>query len=222
MTLDTLLQALGYPLLLVVMIALWVKSVRQPESRRFWTLLALAWTMNLLGNVAWIVHDLVTSQPLDNFSPVDIFYVAHYALIAAALWRTPASLPRRAGWWIASAMFVVNAIVWMVCYAPAMSLRGGPWTNFLGVAMYPVLDAGLVTLAALRYLAARRSTWERLTLLMLCAMMCYALANTLNMIGYVYSTSAVGFLPTLFWLLTDVFMLFVVLSPQPQTTPPSM
>lgn len=71
MTLDLISQTLegvGYLLLLVVLTALWIKSARQPVLRRFWILLALAWTMNLLGNIAWIMHDLVTGTELDNFS----------------------------------------------------------------------------------------------------------------------------------------------------------
>ncbi len=213
-------QAIGYLLLLVVLTVLWVKTARQTELRRFWILLALAWTMNLFGNIAWIVHDLVTGTELDNFSLVDLFYVAHYGLIAAALWLVPKSLSRRAELWIAGVMLGTAAIVWAVYFIPAMALRGGPWTNFLGVAMYPVLDAGLLTLAWLRLRAARGSTWDRVALLLFCSVASYGIANTLNMTGYVFSPIAGGLLPNVFWILTDVFILILALgSPRVSETP---
>jgi glucan phosphoethanolaminetransferase (alkaline phosphatase superfamily) len=209
---SQVLQALGYLLLLVVLTVLWIKAARQPDLRRFWILLALAWTMNLFGNIAWIIHDLVTGTELDNFSLVDFFYVSHYVLIAAALWRYPASLPRRAWLWIGAAMLLVNAVVWAIYFGPLMALKNGLWTDFLGVAMYPVLDAGLIALAWLRYRAERRSTWNRVTLFLFCAMLSYGVANTINMTSYVFSLNAGGLPQNLFWILTDVFILTVAFS----------
>lgn len=214
MTMDLIsqiLQALGYLLLLVVLTVLWIKAARQPDLRRFWILLALAWTMNLFGNIAWIIHDLVTGTELDNFSLVDFFYVAHYALIAAALWRYPASLLRRAWLWIGAAMLAVNAVVWVIYFGPSMALKNGPWTDFLGVAMYPVLDAGLIALAWLRYRAERQSAWNRVALFLFCAMTSYGIANTINMTSFVFSINAGGLPQNLFWILTDVFILTMAL-----------
>jgi hypothetical protein len=204
------LQAFGYLLLLVVLTMLWIKASRQPELRRFWILFALAWTMNLFGNIAWIVHDFVTRTPLASFSIIDIFYVSHYVLIALALWQYPASMPRRAWLWIGAAMLVVNALVWGIYFRPAMIINGGSWVNFLGLAMYPVLDAGLITLAWLRYGKSRRSSWTRLTFLLFCAMMSYGIANTLNLTGTVFPPMANGVFPNLFWILKDVFMLALI------------
>lgn len=204
---SQILQALGYLLLLVVLTYLWIKAARQPNLRRFWILLALAWTMNLLGNIAWIIHDLVTGTLLDTFSAVDLFYVAHYGFIAVALWQYLTPLPRRAWLWIGAAMLAVNALVWAIYFAPLMALKNGAWTDFLGVAMYPVLDAGLITLAWLRYRAARRSAWDRVALFLFFAMMSYGIANTINMTSYVFSMNPSGISQNLFWILTDIFML---------------
>ncbi|MFZ5881064.1 MAG: hypothetical protein ACOY0R_16980 [Chloroflexota bacterium] len=221
---SQILQALGYLLLLVVLTFFWIKAARQPYLRGFWILLALAWMMNLFGNIAWIIHDLVTGTPLDTFSAVDLFYVAHYVFIAMALWQYPTSLPRRAWLWIGAAMLAVNALVWAVYFDPLMALKNGPWTDFLGVAMYPVLDAGLIALAWLRYRAARRSTWDRLALLLFFAMTSYGIANTINMTSYVFSINPSAIPQNLFWILTDIFMLTMTfgvkkdIQPQPSSS----
>jgi hypothetical protein len=208
---SQILQAIGYLLLLVILALLWRKAFRQSEARLFWRLLALAWTMNLLGNIAWVIHDLVTGTALDTFSAVDLFYVLRYVLIGVALWLYPAPLTRRDGVWIGVAAFVVNAIVWAVYFRPAMALRGGDWTGFLGIAMYPVLDAAIITLAWLRVRVVRESSWNRNALLLFCAMTCYGIANTLNLTGYVFTIMADGILPNVFWVLTDVFLLTIAL-----------
>jgi hypothetical protein len=209
------LQAFGYLLLLVVLIVFWINARRQIALRRFWILFALAWTMNLLGNIAWIIHDLVTGTPLDTFSSVDIFYVAHYALIAIAIWQYPTLAQRAWLFWIGTMIFVVNAMVWAVYFSPAMALKNGPWTDFLGLAMYPALDAGLITLAWLRYRVTSELTWKRVTFLLFCAVTSYGLANTLNLTESVFSPMSGGLLPNLFWILTDVFMLVMALSTYP-------
>lgn len=208
---SQILQLIGYISLLVILALLWRNAFRRSESRRFWSLLALAWTMNLLGNIAWIVHDFVTGTALDTFSAVDLFYVLRYVLIGAALWLYPASLTRRGGVWIAAAAFVVNVIVWAVYFRPAMALNGGNWTGFLGIAMYPILDAAIITLAWLRVRVTRETLWNRRSLLLFCAMSCYGIANTLNLTEYVFSLMAGGVLPNVFWVLTDVFLLIMVL-----------
>ena len=208
---SQILQAIGYLLLLVILALLWRKAFRQSEARPFWRLLALAWTMNLLGNIAWIIHDLVTGTTLNTFSAVDLFYVLRYVLIGVALWLYPAPLTRRDGLWIGVAAFVVNAIVWVVYFRPAMALRGGDWIGFLGIAMYPILDAAMIALAWLRVRATHESLWNRNALLLFCAMSCYGIANTFNLTGYVFSLMAGGILPNIFWILTDVFVLIMAL-----------
>lgn len=211
---SQILQGLGYVSLLVVLAYLGMNAARQPELRRFWILLALAWTMNLLGNIAWVVNDLVTGVQLDSFSSVDIFYVSRYLLIGSALWFYPIALPRRAWLWIGTAMLMVNAIAWMVYYPPIMTLQKGPWTDFLGYAMYPILDVALITLAWLRYRASRQSPWARVALLLFCSMASYGLANTLNLSEYAFSAFTGGVLQNLFWILTDVFVLVMALGAQ--------
>jgi hypothetical protein len=208
---DILFQFVGYISLLVVLALLWRRAFRPSEFRQLWILLAAAWTMNLLGNIAWIVHDLVTGTELDTFSVVDTFYVLRYVLIGWALWLYPTLLSRRAWVWIVGTMLAVSVVVWAVYYNPAMALRGGDWTGFLGLALYPVLDAGIVALAWLRMRAARGSAWDRYASLLFCAMASYGIANTINLTEYVFSPIAGGILQHVLWVLTNVFLLVIAL-----------
>jgi hypothetical protein len=208
---SQILQALIYILLLVVLILLWRKAFRPSGIRRFWLLLAWAWTMILLGNIAWIVHDLITGTELDTLSVVDLFYVSRYILIAWALWLYPAPLSRRSWFWIGGMILAALVIIWAVYFNPAMTLEGKGWIDFLGMALYPALDLGIITLAWLRFRTPQPSGWSRYSFLLFCAMLSYGIANTINLTAYVFSVVPGGILQNVFWLLTHVFVLVLVL-----------
>ncbi|MCL4268899.1 MAG: hypothetical protein KJZ72_05115 [Anaerolineales bacterium] len=208
MTVDLILQtlqAIGYITLLLVLTLLWYKTFHQ--SKQMWGWLAVAWTMNLLGNIAWVFHDLVTGTMLDTFSAVDLFFVLRYVLIGFALWLHPISLSRRDGVWIGAAVFVANAMVWTIYFNPAMKLRGGDWVGFLGLAMYPVLDAGIIMLVWRRIRSVSEAVWRRQSILLFFSMASYGIANTINLTEYVFSLTSNGILQNVFWILTDVFVL---------------
>lgn len=202
-----ILQAAGYLLLLVVLIVLWGKVFRQQSWRNFWMLLALAWTMNLFGNIAWVIHDLVTGTALSTFSIVDLFYVLRYVLIGIALWLNPTSLHGKFGIWMGAAAIITGVLVWAI-YFP---MEGGDWVSLLGLAMYPILDTALIVLAWFRFHVMRGTAWHKLTLILFCAMASYGIANTINLTEYVFSVPSGGWLQNLFWLLTDVLLLTIAL-----------
>ncbi|HND50316.1 MAG TPA: hypothetical protein PLL95_17240 [Anaerolineales bacterium] len=207
---DTILQvfqAVGYLLLLVLLLVLWRKFVQRQEVRAFWFLLALALTINLLGNIAWIIHDMVTGKSLNTFSAIDLFYVSRYILIGIALWSYPLSLSRKAGIWTGIVTVMVTVLIWVVYFPPAMKLRGGDGWGFLGVAMYPALDTALIVLAWFRVLQNKEK--GTFFLLLLFSMVSYGIANTLNLIGYVFPSLNSGVLPNIFWILTDVLLLIM-------------
>ena len=202
-----ILQAAGYLLLLAVLIVLWGKVFRQKDWRNFWMFLALAWTMNLLGNIAWAIHDLVTGTALSTFSIVDLFYVLRYVLIGIALWLYPTSLHRKSAIWMGVVALITGLLVWII-YFPA---EGGDWVNLLGLVIYPILDIPLIVLAWFRFYVMRGTAWHTLTLLLFCAMASYGIANTINLTEYVFSVPSGGWLQSLFWLLTDVLILMMAL-----------
>jgi hypothetical protein len=208
---SQIIQSSGYLFSLVVLALLWRKAFRPSEARYFWILLAVAWTLNLLGNIAWIVHDVVTGTMLDTFSVVDLFYLLRYMVIGCALWLYPVRFSGRSGLWVGGTMLLVNAVVWAIYYNPAMALRGGDWTGFLGLALYPVLDAGIVALAWLRVRATQQSAWSRYVFLLFCSMASYGIANTINLTEYVFALVSSGVLQNIFWILADVFLLVMAL-----------
>ena len=206
------LQALGYFLLLFLLVVLWGKVVRRQEIRAFWFLLASALTINLLGNIAWIIYDTVTGRSLATFSAVDLFYVSRYVLIGLVLWIHPTSLPRKAGIWTGVVTLIVTVLIWAVYFPSAMQLHAGDWIGFLGLAMYPVLDTALIMLAWFRLRFLQRKEQGIFFLLLLFSMMSYGIANTLNLTGYVFPSLNSGVLPNVFWILTDVLLLVMALN----------
>jgi hypothetical protein len=121
-TISQILQVIEYLLLLAILIVFWVKAFRQREFRNYWGLLALAWTMNLLGNIAWAIHDLVSTTALGSLSAVDFFYVLRYVLLGAVLWLHPVRLMRRDGAWAAVTAFMVSVIIGVVYFESVMPL----------------------------------------------------------------------------------------------------
>lgn len=200
-------QAVGYLLLLALLVVLWRKVVQRREVRPFWVLLASALTLNLLGNIAWIIHDTVTGKSLDTFSAIDLFYVSRYVLTGFALWAYPFTLPRKTGVWTGVVTTIVTGLVWFVYFPSAMKIRDGDWTGFLGLAMYPTLDAIMILLAWFRFRSLKIEKQGNFFLLLFLSMASYGVANTLNLTGYVFPSLNSGISPNVFWILTDVFLL---------------
>jgi hypothetical protein len=210
-TIAQILHAMEYLLLLATLIVFWGKTFRQPELRNYWGLLALAWTMNLLGNIIWVVNDLFSKNALDSLTAVDFFYGLRYILLIAVLWLHPVRLTRREGAWASALGFVVAVIVSIVYFESAPVLRNEDWTDFLGLAIYPVLDVAMVTLAWLRTRTTRDPWWIRNTLFLFCSMACYGIANTINLAHYIFSAISVGISPSVFWTLANAFLLIMAL-----------
>lgn len=209
---SQIIQSSGYLFSLVVLALLWRKASRPSDARYFWTLLAAAWTLNLLGNIAWILHDVLTGNPLDTFSFVDLFYVLRYGVIGCALWLYPTSLARRDGLWVAGIMLAAILVAGGGYFDPAIAFRGEEGSGFLGLAMYMILDVGIVTLAWLRVRAVQQSAWSRQALLLFSVMVSYGIANTINLAEYVLLRTSGGVPQNLFWILSDVLLLVLVIS----------
>ena len=206
------MQSITYIMLLIVLIVYYVKAFRQPQLRRFWLLFALASTMSLLGNIAWIIHFAVTESALSRISSIDLFYVTSYILIGIALWTYPARVQRRVWPWIAGAMSMALLVVVAVYFGYVAVREKGTLVNFMIYAAYPILDAGLITLAWMRYGSVRGTRWERLALLLACGITSYGVANTVELTGYVSTPILGGFLQNFFWIMRHVFVLMAALS----------
>lgn len=208
--LSQIFQTISFLFSLVILALLWRRALRLSEIHRFWTFLAAAWTLGMLGTIAWIVHDLVTGTELSEFSIVDLFYISRYVLLGCVLWLYPAPLSRRDGVWVGGALLAGGVIARAVYFEPITALLGVTWIGFLGQVMYLILDVGIIALAWLRFRAPRPASWNRYVLLLVCAMLSYGTANTINLTEYVFSLK-VGTLQNVLWTLTDVLILILAL-----------
>ncbi len=206
------MQSITYVMLLIVLIVYYLKAFRQPQLRRFWLLFALASTMSLLANIAWIIHFNVTQSALSRISAIDLFYVTSYILVGIALWTYPTALSRRVWLWMAGAMSLALLAVTAVYFGDAAAREKGTLVNFIIYAAYPIFDAGQITLAWMRYGSVRGTRWEKLALLLACGITSYGLANAVELTGYVSAPILGGFLQNLFWMLRHVFVLMAALS----------
>jgi hypothetical protein len=206
---SPVMQAIAYMLLMIVLIVYYLKALRQPQLRSFWLLFALALTMNLLGNIVWIIRFIVTQTALDGISVVDLFYVASAILTGVALWRYPRVLNGRVWPWVVFAMSAAAFAVFFIYFGYVAPNQHGTFFNFIIYAAYPILDAGLITLAWIRYKSARGTRWTKITLLLALAITSYGLGNAIELTGYVLSPVFDGFLQNFFWILKQVLFLIV-------------
>lgn len=201
------LSALGYPLNLLIIILLWLAARRAGEYRRFVTFLALGWTLALGGNIAWVIHDLVSQTPIPALSWLDAFYVGRYGMIFIALWQFPpplstATRPRRLTVALLMTAFVAGLITLELYQARATVPAALAWPLILGYAMYPVLDIPL--LYAAWNLDAHETEWRFVSSLLLLGLACYTTANWTNLAIHLFSADAVPSIPNLFWLAHDL------------------
>jgi hypothetical protein len=197
--------AASFLLNLVVTALLWWASRQATgEEARFWRWLALGWTLNVAGNIAWSVHDLVTGRPIPIFSWLDVIYLARYAAILVGLSRFPRrwSLLRWLGWGVVFLGAV--ALIWLTLFRPTLPLSTTPWAHFLGGAFYPMVDAALLYAALLAWSDAgtRRLRWALGWFAL--AMFAYGAANWVNFSVRVMDLGAGALLAGLFWLLADL------------------
>lgn len=215
MTLDLvspIMQAIAYVMLLIVITAYYIRAYRQPQLRRFWLLFALSWTMNLVANIAWIMHFTITQSPLDALSWIDLFYITPYILIGIALWIYPIPMQPRAWLWVGIAMFTATFCVFFLYFGYVQPESQRAFANYINFALYPILDAGLITLAWIRYRITEDTHWGKVALLLACAVTSYGLGNSIEVIGYVFAPVLGGFLQNFFWILRHVLVLMAAIS----------
>jgi hypothetical protein len=206
-----LLQAIAYILLLVVLITYYIKAFRQPQLRHFWLLLALAMTMNFIANIVWIIHFVNTQNALAEISVIDLFYVAAYILIGFALWSYPRVLGRQVWLWVGIAMSLAVVVIFTLYFGHVASNDRGTFINFIIFAGYPILDAGLITLAWLRYRDSSNTRWAGVALLVAIAITSSGLADAVELTGYLSTPLLGGILQNFFWILRHSLMLVAAL-----------
>jgi hypothetical protein len=183
---------------------LWRAAYTSTHPRCLWVWLASAWTVALLGSIAWGVYELVTGESLPYLSVVDVLYLARYVLILVAFWRC-LCVPAGEQWIRLLMALVVGTAVAIGGFFVSVPIprQTGYW---LAGAVYPILDVGLLYVA----LEARRCEPEgrlqnTLGFLAL-ALLAYGAANWLNFFGQAIPFQPAAGLSTLFWPLSDILV----------------
>jgi hypothetical protein len=205
--LDQILFAVPFLISLLLTLGLWWMAWRSKSARWFWGWLATGLTFNVAGNVAWIVHDLVTGRALPSLSWVDLLYLARYVCIGLAFWRYPVVWPRQKLLETGGVALLAALGVWVCVYRTEFVFVKRAWDQVLGVAMYPVFDAGLIYMMSARWREMPVEPWRRTTFLLFLSTLFYGIANGVNFCVRMASANGNSDWTTLFWLLADVFMI---------------
>jgi len=172
-------QAISFLLTLILVIGLWwcVRRSDDLGTRRFWVLLALAWTANLLGDLAWGVYDIVVGGYPDW---VDLFYMGRYLLVLAAFSLYPRVWSR--GRWLAwvVVMLVATLASWLGLVRPVLGETSQALSVVWGRAIYPILDTGLLYAAAACWWQLRGRPIQASLRWLTLAMLSYGTANWIN------------------------------------------
>lgn len=213
---NEILSGISMILNLLVTAGLWWSARRSTTERPLWRSLAIAWTLNLLGNIAWVAYNVLTADSLPPLSPVDLFYFARYLFIGVGLWHNPKSWRSRRVWDLAGVLVAAAAVMWLTTYRDAWAATELSLLAFVGVAVYPILDVGLIYLAVLRVRDVRRGVLAHhatssVHVLIATSMTLYGIANWMN---FHITTGLLGrgdLVATVAWLLSDVTVVAALL-----------
>ncbi len=195
-------QILGFVLGLAATGLLWWAALQGSQPRAFWGWLAVAWTVDLLGDIIWGIYEALSGESLAYISWVDVLYLARYVFILVAFLRG-LCVPSGRQWIHLLVLLPLAAVVVVGGLFLSVPVEGGTGLWLAG-ALYPVLDVGLLYLA---WAAWRQETAPGLrnTLGLLgLALLAYGLANSLNFYGQAIPQDSACSLAAFFWPLSDV------------------
>lgn len=217
------LMAISFLLSLALTVGLWWAVARsQQRTRLFWALLAAAWTSNLLGDLAWAIHEFTVGGYPDW---VDLFYMARYLLVLAAFSLFPRVWPPRR--WLAwlVAMLAAGAVIWPALVRPVLPQTSYTTGEVLGRTIYPILDAGLFYAALSRWWELRGRPIQSSLFWLALAMLSYGAANWINFRVPLVDWETGAILANLFWFgctaLAGVAVYKFLRQPSPRPAQPS-
>ena len=202
-------MALAFFLGLIATGLLWWTAYLSSHPRRFWGLLAAAWTVNLLGDLAWGLYEQVSGNPLPSISPVDLLYLARYALVFVAFWQG-FHLPRGRQWfWLLGSLLMAAAVVIGAYFLSVPASR--QTVQRLAGSIYPILDIGLLYVALEAWKGEPQGSLKTSLALLALAFFSYGAANWVSFFGQAIPVGAVAGLAGLFWPLSDILAGIAVL-----------
>lgn len=188
---------------LIVTGLLWWTAYQGVRPARFWRLLAAAWSIGLLGNIAWGLYEALTGQSLPYISLVDALYLARYVLVFVAFWRV-LGIPSGRQWFNLVVALAAAAAVAVGLYYLSLPAVRRPLALYMASAGYAILDVGLVYVALEAWWVEPRSRLRTALGLIALALIAYGGANWINSYGRLISWEAVSGLSALFWPLSDI------------------
>jgi len=201
------LMAVSFLLSLILVALLWWMAAKSVTARRFWELLAAAWTLNLLADVGWGVHEMVGGEGQPAWT--DALYLGRYVLILLAFWLHPKAWPRRRWLEVLAAIVLAGLVLWLSLARPAWVISQEPLGFILGRMGYPILDAGLLCAAWLRWRSVSAASLRQAMALITLGILSYGVANWINFgVPMMPSPSAEIYLllANFFWLLTTALV----------------
>ncbi len=203
-TFDLIMLATPFLVSLALTGGLWWLARRFASARRFWGWLALGWTLNIFGNVIWIVHDMLAATRLPPLSWVDTFYVARYACLGWAFWRYPTVWEKRRLRGLVGLVLLAALLLWLGIYGAGQVAAQRPWVQVLGVAIYVVLDVGLLYILGRKWREGAVEPWPGTLLLLLFGALSYGVANGINLSVRLSPADEGSVWAMLFWFSADV------------------
>jgi hypothetical protein len=199
-------MALSMLLTIGIAVIQWRAGSRSTDARSFWRLLAGAWLAGLLGNIAWGTYEALTGESLPILSWVDAIYVTRDILVLMALWCYPGRPLRRREFDVVAITAATAAMAWWLVFRPTLTaaeITPQRIRDFIGVAIYPILDAGLIYAALLTWAGAAKGRMRHAVGLILASAICYGIANSFQF-GVRVVPDYTSSLPDPFWLLSDL------------------
>jgi hypothetical protein len=199
-------MALSMLLTIGIAVLQWRAGSQSTDARAFWRLLAGAWMAGLLGNIAWGIYEMLTGESLPILSWVDTIYVTRDILVLMALWRYPGHPLRHREFDVVAILATTAAIAWLLVFRPTLTaaeITPQRIRDFIGVAIYPILDAGLIYAALLTWAGAAKGRLRHAVGLILASAICYGTANCFQF-GVRVVPDYTSSLPDPFWLLSDL------------------
>jgi len=189
-----------------IVVMQWRTGSQSTGAKAFWRLLAGAWMAGLLGNIAWGVYEMATGESLPILSWIDAIYVTRDVLVLMALWRYPGRPLRRRACDVVTIVAAAAAIAWLLVVRPTLAaaeITPQRIRDFVGVAIYPILDTGLIYAAFLTWASVSKGRLRHAVGLILASAICYGVANCFQF-GVRIVPNYTSSLPDLFWLLSDL------------------
>ena len=193
------LYGISFFVSLIVLAGLWWVSAKTPDFRRFWELLALAWTLSLIADLVWGILYLVNPDLWLDW--IDYLYIGRYILVFLAFWLYPHLWQWQQWLAMLAAILWAWVLFWLLMILPVDHPDPAyAWTGMI----FPVLDMGILYAVVFRWRTSQQTLRSTLFWLSL-AMFAYGMANWFNYSVRVIDPKADSLVALFLWLLSSLF-----------------